>query len=158
MSEAKNKWSSKIRMRERMEKVRSKRFVVRKAPTSLPTVIQSTESTVQPTEASAVELATIVREDSAVDDSIDESLEDESYAFTSEEAQLILREWSADQLAEAFHREGILAIEILMWETGMSRSRAAEAAANYTPSSERILLNDEKVLFKANVWLRAETA
>ena len=89
------------------------------------------------------------------------------------------------QLKLRIHVEGILLVEVLMREAGMSRSRAAEVAANYTPSSERslrrwhsdfyassgnivpeergtwkrsILVNDEKVLSKPTLWLRAKTA
>ena len=65
--------------------------------------------------------------------SSDEQSQDEDYDFTYEEAQSILREWSAQQPAEAIHVEGILLVEVLMPEAGMSRSRAAEVAANYTP-------------------------
>ena len=62
-------------MRERMDKVHSKRFLVREVPTSLLAVIQPMESYVQPTETSAVELATTINEDSTVYNSSDESLE-----------------------------------------------------------------------------------
>lgn len=182
-----------------MEKVRSKRFSTREASPSPPetliqgtessvqpaeTMIQDTEPSVQPAETPTVVVATPTSE-STDKDSSDEQSEDEDYAFTYEEAQSILREWSADQPAEAIHVEGILLIEVLMREAGMSRYRAAEVAANYTPSSERslrrwhsdfyassgnivpeergtwkrnILLNDEKVLSKATTWLRVETA
>ena len=44
-------------------------------------------------------MATSISEGSTVNDSSDDLLEDEDYAFTSEEAQSILREWSADQPA-----------------------------------------------------------
>lgn len=64
----------------------------------------------QPTKTSAVEAATSISEGSTVNNSSDEPLEDEDYAFPSEEAQSIIRKWSADQLAIASHVEGILIV------------------------------------------------
>ena len=80
----------------------------------------------QPPETSTVVLVTPISGGSTENDSSDKHSEDEDFAFTCEEAQSILREWSADQLAEAIHVEGILLVEVLMREAGMSRSRAAE--------------------------------
>ena len=173
-------------MRERMEKVRSKRVSTsEESPLPSETQVHGTEASVQPAETSTGEVATAISEGSMENDSSDEQSEDEEYAFTYEEAQSILREWSSDQVAEAMHVQGILLVEVLMREADMSRSRAAEVAAKYVPSSERslrrwhsdfyvssgdivpeergtwkrnILLNDEKVLSKATKWLRAETA
>lgn len=80
-----------------------------------------------------VEVTTPVSEGSAKKQSSDEDYsEDEEY----DEAKSTLREWSSDQPAEASHVEGILLIEVLMREAGMSRYRAAQVAASYSPSSE----------------------
>ena len=67
----------------------------------------------QPPETSTVVVSTPISAGSTENYSSDKHSEDEDFAFTCEEAQSILREWSADQLAEAI-------------QAGMSRSRAAE--------------------------------
>ena len=80
--------------------------------------------------AATVVVATPISAGSTENDSSDEHSEDEDFTSTCEEALSILREWSADQLAEAKHVEGILLVEVLMREADMSRSRAAEV--NFT--------------------------
>ena len=110
---------------------------------------------------------------------------DDEYDFTCDDAKSILREWIANQSAEVSHIQGILLVEVLMYECGMSKHRhqkwqlaipphqsdpsgdgiltSTSVVEDIVPEergtcTHNILINDEKVCSKATKWLREETA
>ena len=189
MAEKQNRWSSRKRLCERMEKVRAKRICETEPLLTEPT---ETVSNLAPVPTVVDEIATISNEDAEEESTSerfsfesDNIVEDDDYDFTSHDAQEVLKEWIADQPSEASHFQGILLVEVLMRECGLSRSVASKLATKYTISSERslrrwhsdfykssgnivpeergtwvrrVLIGDEKIRSKATKWLRKETA
>jgi hypothetical protein len=190
MAEKQNRWSSRKRLRERMEKVRAKRICETEPLLNEPT---ETVSNLAPVPTVVDEIATISNEDAEEEstserfscESDNNIVEDDDYDFTSHDAQEVLKEWIADQPSEASQFQGILLVEVLMRECGLTRSVASKLATKYTISSERslrrwhsdfykssgnivpeergtwvrrVLIGDENIRSKATKWLRKETA
>ena len=125
-----------------MESVCSKRVNQDEPLTVLPANLSdSTQLNVQSSESSTVEIGSLLSEnisENCSSKSDKDSSEDE-YDFTCDDAKSILREWIADQPAEVSHIQGILLVEVLMRECGMSKTQASQVATSYTSSSERSL-------------------
>ena len=95
----------------------------------------------QPSESSTVEIGSLLNEDISENCSSesDKDCSDDEYDFTCDDAKSILREWIANQSAEVSHIQGILLVEVLMRECGMSKTQASKVVTRYTSSSERSL-------------------
>lgn len=189
MAEKQNRWSSRKRLRERMEKVRAKRICETEPLLNEPT---ETVSNLAPVPTDVDEIVTIPNEDAEEESTSmrysyksDNDIVEDDYDFTIHDAQEALKEWIADQPLKASHFQGILLVEVLMRECGLTRLIASILATKYTISSEhslrrwhsdfyksscnivpevrgtrvcRVLIGDEKIQSKATKWLRKETA